>query len=125
MTRIPARRQHTRYLCELAFEVPGPRSVTLEGAILNISMSGAYIRVRGAVNFQTMTLRVTFGQETLTLAARIVRHEGLEVAEKNVSRYGVEFLKDASTQSHLRLIVNRVRASGNGGLPVTITDYWR
>lgn len=124
MTFIPARRQYARYVCKLPCKVPAGGSA-LEGAILNIGMGGAYLSVRGTIKIQTVTMRVAFGEETFTVEARIVRKEGLDPREKDVSHYGVEFLKDTTTQGRLRLIVERVRVTGNGGAPATMTHYWR
>lgn len=96
----------------------------LEGAVLNIGMGGAYIRVKGTLKLKTVTLRVALGAETMSMEARVVRTGGIDASDKASTLYGLEFLKDSTNQGRLRLVVDRVRANTNLGMP-TMRNYWR
>lgn len=125
MTFVPSRRQHARYTCQLPFKAIGTGArEMLEGAVLNIGMGGAYIRVKGTLKLKTVTLRVALGAETMSMEARVVRTGGIDASDKASTLYGLEFLKDSTNQGRLRLVVDRVRANTNLGMP-TMRNYWR
>lgn len=124
MTFIPSRRQHARYTCQLPFRATGTGArEALDGTILNVGMGGAYIRVKGTIKLKTLTLRVALGSETLLVEARVVRTAGLDPKDKDVTLYGVEFMKDSTNQGRLHLIVDRVRTASAPGF--SMTRYWR
>ncbi len=110
MSFVPSRRQHARFACTLsllaiASGVRGP----LEGTMLNVGMGGAFVKVKGALPGGSCTLRITLGEETISLGARVVRISS-DPVERLAGHYGLEFSTDSDTRQRVRLLVDRVRS---------------
>lgn len=126
MTFIPSRRQHARFTCKLPLRISGAGAkAPVEGTMLNVGMGGAYVRVVGTLRLATILVRVAFGNEALSLEARVLRSAGVDAGDSRATMYGIEFLNDNSTQGRLRLLLDRVRTSSQGGAPSKMTGYWK
>ena len=111
MAFIPSRRQHARFACSLPLKVVGAGSRNpIEGTMLNVGVGGAFLALKGGPHSGSFTLRVTCGEETVSLDARVVRNGGSDPNDRQAGRYGVEFRDDPETKGRVRLLVDRVRS---------------
>ncbi|MBI4423964.1 MAG: hypothetical protein HY554_09570 [Elusimicrobia bacterium] len=122
MAAAPSRRLHARYVCRLPFTT-GDKSAQ-PGALLNIGMGGAYLRVRGTLREKMIRLDVEIGQERMTLTVRVAWSGGVDPSDKASTLYGIEFGTETHTREKVRLIVDRIRTDAAGRLNVPLTKYW-
>lgn len=111
MAFVPSRRQHARFACALSlFAIAAGGRGPLEGLLLNIGMGGAFVKLKGSLPKSVCTLRISCGQDTISVDARVVRIARSDPADRLAMFYGLEFLTDSSTKHRVRSLVDRVRS---------------
>lgn len=124
MTGQPSRRAHARYPCSLAVQVQiSSLRKSADGTLLDIGMGGALLRVRGALDERPLQLQVFYEKKAFVLEARVARRAGKDPKDSVYNLYGLNFVLDMETQTYLKFLVDRLRASVQFG-PKISRDYW-
>ena len=122
------RRTHARFPSDLKVEVySGPvGGVRIgEGVLLDLSLSGCLLRVRGLLKTgSTYRLHVEWKEGALDLPGRVAREAGRSGTDPTANHYGLAFnLTGGQEKSLMRLIdlVRRTERPGEGGF---MSSYW-
>lgn len=121
-------RTHQRWPSDLAVEVfSGPVGGVRIGAgvLLDLSLTGCLLRVRGLLKVgSTYRISVKWQDETLDLPGRVARDAGLSGADAGARHYGIAFNLTGGQERSLRGLLDHVRRNQkpeDGGF---MGSYW-
>lgn len=121
-------RLHARWPSDLVVEVfSGPvGGVRIgEGVLLDVSLSGCLLRVRGLLKVgSTYRIRVDWKGGPLDLPGRVARDAGRSGSDPAARHYGIAFNLTGGQERTLRSLIDHVQRSQkpeDGGF---LRDYW-
>ena len=121
-------RTHARWPSDLKVEVfSGPvGGVRIgEGVLLDVSLSGCLLRVRGLLKTgSTYRIRVDWKGEGLDLPGRVARNAGRSGNDPQAWHYGVAFNLTGGQEKSLRLLIDEVRRMEKPEDKGFLKNYW-
>jgi len=121
-------RTHARWPSDLAVEVfSGPvGGVRIgEGTILDLSLSGCLLRVRGTLKTgSTYRIRVNWKGGELDLPGRVARDAGRSGTDPAARHYGIGFNLTGGQERELRLLIDEVRRTEKPEDKGFMRSYW-
>lgn len=121
-------RTHARWPSDLKVEVfSGPvGGVRIgEGVLLDLSLSGCLLRVRGLLKTgSTYRVRVNWKGGALDLPGRVARDAGRSGTDPAARHYGLAFNLTGGQEKDLRLLIDQVRRTGKPEDKGFMRSYW-
>lgn len=121
-------RTHARWPADLTVEVfSGPvNGVRIgEGFLLDLSLTGCLLRVRGMLKTgATYRLRVAWSGGILDLPGRVARDAGRSGTDADARHYGIAFNLTGTQEKILRLLIDLVRRSEKPEDKGFMGSYW-
>ena len=121
-------RTHARWPSDLAVEVfSGPvGGVRIgEGVLLDLSLTGCLLRVRGMLKTgATYRIRVQWKGGTLDLPGRVARDAGRSGTDAAARHYGLAFNLTGGQEKDLRLLIEEVRRTEKPEDKGFMRSYW-
>lgn len=122
------RRTHARWPSDLVVEVfSGPvGGVRIgEGRVLDISVSGCLLRLRGLLRQgASYRLRVQTKEGPLDLPGRMARDAGRSATDAAARHYGVAFNLTGGQEKSLRRLIDRLRRDDGPEDKGFMSSYW-
>ena len=123
-----SRRTHARWPSDLAVEVfSGPvGGVRIgEGLILDLSVSGCLLRLRGLLRpGSSYRLRVQSKEGPLDLPGRVARDAGRSVKDTSARHYGIAFNLTGGQEKSLRRLIDQMRRADEPEDKGFMSSYW-
>lgn len=123
-----SKRVHARFPSDLKVEVfSGPvGGVRIgEGLIVDLSLAGCLLRVRGLLKVgSTYRVNVKWKEGTLDLPGRMVRDAGRSSKDPGSSQYGIAFNLTGGQEKALRFLIDHVRRSNKPDDKGFLSNYW-
>jgi hypothetical protein len=123
-----SRRLHARWPSDLSVEVfSGPvGGVRIgEGALLDLSLSGCLLRVRGTLSTgSTYRISVKWKEGVLDLPGRVAREAGRSGNDPASRHYGVAFNLTGGQEKELRRLIDLVSRADKPGEDRFLRNYW-
>jgi hypothetical protein len=122
-----SRRVHARFPSDLKVEVfSGPVGGVRvgEGSLLDVSLSGCLLRVKGLMKVgSTYRLHVKWQEGGLDLPGRVARDAGRSGTDLSIRHYGIAFNLTGGQEKSLMRLIDLVRRSApeDGGF---MKSYW-
>ncbi|MBI4060719.1 MAG: PilZ domain-containing protein [Elusimicrobia bacterium] len=121
-------RAHARWPSDLVVEVfSGPvGGVRIgEGQLLDLSLSGCLLRVRGELKTgATYRIRVTWKEGALDLPGRVARDAGRPGKDPAARRYGLAFNLTYDQEKALMRLIDLVRRTNKPDDTGFMSSYW-
>lgn len=121
-------RTHARWPSDLKVEVfSGPvGGVRIgEGVLLDLSLSGCLLRVRGLLKTgSTYRVRVNLKDGPLDLPGRVARDAGRSGTDPAARHYGLAFNLTGGQEKELRLLLDQVRRTEKPEDKGFLRNYW-
>ncbi|MBI2387597.1 MAG: PilZ domain-containing protein [Elusimicrobia bacterium] len=121
-------RTHQRWPSDLAVEVfSGPvGGVRIgEGVLLDLSLTGCLLRVRGLLKAgSTYRVRVNWKGGALDLPGRVARDAGRSGTDQTARHYGLAFNLTGGQEKELRLLIDQVRRTEKPEDKGFMRSYW-
>lgn len=121
-------RTHTRFPSDLSVEVfSGPvGGVRIgEGQLLDMSLSGCLLRVRGLLKTgSTYRISVKWKAGTLDLPGRVARDAGRSGKDPDARQYGVAFNLTGGQEKSLRDLIEHIRLTVKPDDKGFMGSYW-
>ena len=96
-----------------------------EGVLLDVSLSGCLLRVRGLLKTgSTYRIRVNWKGSALDLPGRVARDAGRSGADPVARHYGIAFNLTGGQEKDLRLFIEEVRRTEKPEDKGFLRDYW-
>ena len=122
------RRAHARFPSDLTVEVfSGPvGGVRIgEGQLLDLSLTGCLLRVRGMLKTgSTYRIRVNWKGGALDLPGRVARDAGRSGNDPAARHYGIAFNLTGGQEKDLRLLIDVVRLTEKPEDKGFLRNYW-
>lgn len=122
------KRIHARWPSDLTVEVfSGPvGGVRIgEGTLLDLSLGGCLLRVRGLLKIgSTYRVRVTWKEGVLDLPGRVARDAGRPGKDPSARQYGIAFNLTGGQEKTLRQLIDLVRRTEKPGDDGFMSSYW-
>jgi hypothetical protein len=121
-------RTHARWPSDLACEVfSGPvGGVRIgEGVLLDLSLTGCLLRVRGLLKVgSTYRISVKWQEGTLDLPGRVARDAGRSGTDAAARHYGIAFNLTGGQERSLRLLIDHVQRNQKPEEGGFLRNYW-
>jgi len=96
-----------------------------EGVLLDLSLSGCLLRVRGILKTgATYRIRVEWKGGELDLPGRVARDAGLSGTDPEARHYGIAFNLTGSQEKTLRVLIDVVRRTEKPEDKGFLKNYW-
>ena len=123
-----SRRLHARWPSDLVVEVfSGPvGGVRIgEGQLLDLSLTGCLLRVRGTLKTgATYRVSVKWKEGTLDLPGRVARDAGRSGNDPAARHYGIAFNLTGGQEKQLRELIDVVSRTSKPGEDRFLRNYW-
>ena len=123
-----SKRIHARFPSDLVVEVfSGPvGGVRIgEGRLLDVSLSGCFLSVKGLLNVgSTYRLHLTWKEGALDLPGRVARDAGRSGKDPSDRHYGIAFNLTGGQENSLRRLIDLIRRTEKPGEDRFMRSYW-
>ena len=122
------KREHARFPSDLVIEVfSGPvGGVRIgEGRLLDVSLSGCLLTVKGLLKIgSSYRLHLTWKEGDLDLPGRVARDAGRSGKDLAICHYGIAFNLTGGQEKSLRRLIDLVRLTEEPGKGGFMSSYW-